>query len=262
MAEIKSVGDKIPPEMKYNIEVKIPPIDESKIIVPAPVVPEIKIPPIPKPEITVNTEVNLQETNDELKGIGKFLSDSYEKIKSFFLPFFGERTISVRLVDKEEDKFWDYSDIKGGEGKTYIGGRGADPVGLKNVAQVAVNPATKENQDTANTSLSTIAGKDFATQTTLALIKAKTDNLDVLLSTRTKPADTQIVAATPLAAIVDDASVTITYVGEAAAGTSTASALWRIKRLTTSGDILTIEWADGNTNQDNVWTSRAALSYS
>ena len=32
---------------------------------------------------------------------------------------------------------------------------------------------------------------DAATQTTLALIKAKTDNLDVALSTRTKPADAQ-----------------------------------------------------------------------
>ena len=39
--------------------------------------------------------------------------------------------------------------------------------------------------------LATIAGKDFATQTTLAAIKAKTDNIDVALSTRTKPTDTQ-----------------------------------------------------------------------
>lgn len=39
--------------------------------------------------------------------------------------------------------------------------------------------------------LATIAAKDFATQTTLALIKAKTDNFDVALSTRTKPADQQ-----------------------------------------------------------------------
>lgn len=44
--------------------------------------------------------------------------------------------------------------------------------------------------------LDTIAGKDFATQTTLALIKAKTDNLDVALSTRTKPADSQTVTGT------------------------------------------------------------------
>lgn len=39
--------------------------------------------------------------------------------------------------------------------------------------------------------LAVIAAKDFATQTTLALIKAKTDNIDVVLSTRTKPADQQ-----------------------------------------------------------------------
>lgn len=35
-----------------------------------------------------------------------------------------------------------------------------------------------------------------STEATLALIKAKTDNLDVLLSTRTKPADTQTIAGT------------------------------------------------------------------
>jgi hypothetical protein len=35
-----------------------------------------------------------------------------------------------------------------------------------------------------------------ATEVTLALIKAKTDNIDVLLSTRTKPADTQAVSGT------------------------------------------------------------------
>lgn len=35
-----------------------------------------------------------------------------------------------------------------------------------------------------------------STEATLAAIKAKTDNLDVLLSTRTKPADTQTVAGT------------------------------------------------------------------
>lgn len=37
--------------------------------------------------------------------------------------------------------------------------------------------------------LATIAGKDFATQTTLALIKAKTDNLDVASSTRLSETD-------------------------------------------------------------------------
>src|SRR5258707_813058 len=37
-----------------------------------------------------------------------------------------------------------------------------------------------------------------STEATLALIKAKTDNLDVALSTRTKPADTQAVSAASL----------------------------------------------------------------
>lgn len=53
--------------------------------------------------------------------------------------------------------------------------------------------STSANQSTGNTSLSSIDTKltDAATQTTLALIKAKTDNIDVALSTRTKPADAQ-----------------------------------------------------------------------
>lgn len=51
---------------------------------------------------------------------------------------------------------------------------------------------TNAAQETSG-NLATIAAKDFATQATLALIKTKTDNLDVLLSTRTKPSDTQLI---------------------------------------------------------------------
>lgn len=51
--------------------------------------------------------------------------------------------------------------------------------------------ASAANQTTEIAKLTSIDGKDFATQATLALIKAKTDNIDVLLSTRTKPADAQ-----------------------------------------------------------------------
>lgn len=54
--------------------------------------------------------------------------------------------------------------------------------------------------------LASLVAKDFATQTTLALIKAKTDNLDVLLSTRTKPADSQHV-------IIDSGSISNTTFG-------------------------------------------------
>lgn len=55
---------------------------------------------------------------------------------------------------------------------------------------------------------------------------------------------------------------TITYIGKAIAGSSLASAVWQIKRMTdTSGD-LSIEFADGDTNFNNIWNSREALTYS
>lgn len=65
-----------------------------------------------------------------------------------------------------------------------------------------------------------------------------------------------------LSVIVDEASATVTYVGQAEAGTDTASAFWRIKRVTESGSITTIEHADGDTKFDNIWDNRAVLSYS
>lgn len=55
--------------------------------------------------------------------------------------------------------------------------------------------------------LASLVAKDFATQTTLAAIKAKTDNIDVALSTRTKPADTQTIAG---AVTVTSGSITAT----------------------------------------------------
>lgn len=66
----------------------------------------------------------------------------------------------------------------------------------------------------------------------------------------------------PMKTALDEASATVTYVGEAATGTATSTALWRIKRLTQSGTVLLIEWADGNGNFDNIWNDRASLSYS
>jgi len=59
----------------------------------------------------------------------------------------------------------------------------------------------------------------------------------------------------------------VLYVGDALPGTITSSATWRIKRITFtvdgSGNTDSVtEWADGNSNRDNVWDNRASLSYS
>ncbi len=60
---------------------------------------------------------------------------------------------------------------------------------------------------------------------------------------------------------VDEASATVSYIGQAVTGSSTATAVWRIKKMdTTSGIVIT--WADGNPNFDNIWDNRASLTYS
>lgn len=60
----------------------------------------------------------------------------------------------------------------------------------------------------------------------------------------------------------DIASDTITYIGEAAPGTPTGTALWRIQRITfdVSGNPTAIQWADSGA-ATQVWDNRASLSY-
>lgn len=65
-----------------------------------------------------------------------------------------------------------------------------------------------------------------------------------------------------LATRIDEASATITYVGKATPGTATSAGTWQVQRLTDTGSGLTVEWADGDDEFDNVWDSRAGLSYS
>lgn len=64
--------------------------------------------------------------------------------------------------------------------------------------------------------------------------------------------------------IVDDTSGTI-YIAEALPGTSKPTAAWRAKRVvqTTIGSssVTYIDWADGNTNFDNVGTATALSGF-
>lgn len=60
--------------------------------------------------------------------------------------------------------------------------------------------------------------------------------------------------------LIDDASATVSYIGEAAVSSSPAAAVWRIRKIdSTSGT--SILYADGNTFFDNIWNNRAALTY-
>lgn len=61
----------------------------------------------------------------------------------------------------------------------------------------------------------------------------------------------------------DGASPETIYRGTANPGTATSAASWRMERITIAvdGDV-TIEFADGNDNFDNIYDNRASLSYS
>ena len=55
---------------------------------------------------------------------------------------------------------------------------------------------------------------------------------------------------------IDKVSSVLMYVGEAVPGTASATAAWRIKRITPTG----VEFA-GTAVFDQVWNNRASLSY-
>ena len=65
----------------------------------------------------------------------------------------------------------------------------------------------------------------------------------------------------PLANQLDQVDATTTYIGEATPGTTLASALWRIKKVVETGPDVTITWADGNSDFDNIWDDRLSLTY-
>lgn len=68
--------------------------------------------------------------------------------------------------------------------------------------------------------------------------------------------------APAMATIIDEPSATVTYIGVAPIGSAGSGAVWQIKKMTVSGTVTSITWADGNNSFDNIWDNRAALSYS
>lgn len=105
---------------------------------------------------------------------------------------------------------------------------------------------------------------DVASETTQLLTVAALGSLLTELQAKADLTETQPVSLTATNyARITEISGTTTYYGEAAIGSATSSAVWRIRKMTeTSGPTYTDTWADGNDNFDNVWDNRASLSYS
>lgn len=63
--------------------------------------------------------------------------------------------------------------------------------------------------------------------------------------------------------IVDLANeATVIYIGWATMGTATSSALWKIKKITISSSVYTMEWAGGAQAFSHVWDDRTTTSFS
>jgi hypothetical protein len=108
--------------------------------------------------------------------------------------------------------------------------------------------------------------EDFATETTLLAIKAKTDQMQFSAGKlRTTGEDGS--GGGGGSSINDkllqvDSEGTTTYIGYADAGTLTSAATWAIKRIIETGNDISITWADGNNSFDNIWDNRLTLTYS
>jgi hypothetical protein len=58
---------------------------------------------------------------------------------------------------------------------------------------------------------------------------------------------------------VDD-NGSVVYIGEAEVGADPSSAVWRIQRITLTGDDIEIQWAN-DADFVSVWNNRASLTY-
>lgn len=61
---------------------------------------------------------------------------------------------------------------------------------------------------------------------------------------------------------IDSADANTTYIGKAVFGTATTSAKWQIKKISISGNVTTISFANGDDDFNQIWDNRSSLSYS
>ena len=61
---------------------------------------------------------------------------------------------------------------------------------------------------------------------------------------------------------IDAADANTTYIGKAKFGLATSVARWQIKKISISGNVTTISWANGDDDFNQIWDNRASLTYS
>lgn len=65
----------------------------------------------------------------------------------------------------------------------------------------------------------------------------------------------------PKATKIDEVSTSVSYVGEAEIGALPSQSVWRIKKITESGTVTSIQYANGSNLFNQKWDDRASLTY-
>jgi hypothetical protein len=60
---------------------------------------------------------------------------------------------------------------------------------------------------------------------------------------------------------IDSSNASSVYIGYAQPGTAKSAAAWRIKRVTDTGTLVSIDWAGGTANFVNIWDDRSSYTY-
>lgn len=139
----------------------------------------------------------------------------------------------------------------GGGGSDVRISDGTDTVSITDVSgkkSLDVN-VTDININHSNDSVRIGDGTSLATTTT----ETGKTGLDVNLISAPKSLDETV--------LLDEADPNEVFVGYASPGTSTATAAWKIKKITTSGTNTLIKYAGGSASYSNIWANRAGLTY-
>ena len=227
--------------------------------------------PIVKPGFSPDTEVAVATIPQSTDGEQSKVSDQGKRTFLKVAGVAGAVSVVSLLLPKKAEAL-----IMGSSPTTGV-------VGVKNASNTRINPATEETLgtvlkktdltfDTGSvavkvTSLPPSSFSDSAGVAKSGLVNAARNvQVDVLSSVLPTTASTETTLQTisfggfkfalRLASAGD-----VDYVGEAAVGTVTSAAAWRIKKVDSTSGII-IQWADGNSNFDNVWNNYAGLTYS
>lgn len=72
---------------------------------------------------------------------------------------------------------------------------------------------------------------------------------------------TGTVSGPELSTLVDVVSSSVIYIGAAAPGSASSSAVWLIKKVTVTGGQVSILLANGSSAYNQTWDNRSALTY-